>query len=282
MRGLERMISVFILTYNEENNLEECIRTAALISDDIHIVDSFSTDRTLEIGAAHGCTVHQRKFDTFARQCNWGLETVAFRHDWIMRLDADERLTPELVAELKTFIQTAPADVGGMVVKKRMYYMGRWIRHGRVYPMLRLCVYRRGSGYYEDVEEEQYILKTGRSVISKCDFYEDNLNNDLPFFIHKHVEYAEDESDEFIQKSSVAEMKPSLFGNKIERTRWLKLNIYNRAPLGLRALLYFLYRYVILLGFLDGRPGLIFHLLQGFWYRFYVDARIYEKQHPRK
>ncbi|MEY4501952.1 MAG: hypothetical protein RIS52_1842 [Pseudomonadota bacterium] len=276
------MISVFILTYNEENNLEACIRTAASISDDIHIVDSFSVDRTLEIGTTHGCAIHQRAFDTFARQCNWALETVAFKHDWIMRLDADERLTPELVAELRSFLTAAPAEVGGMVLKKRMYFMGRWIRHGRMYPMLRLCVFRRGSGYYEDVEEEQYILQKGKCVTARNDFFEDNLNNDLPFFIRKHVEYGEDESEEYIRSNSKSETQPRLFGNKVERTRWLKLKIYNRFPLGLRALLYFLYRYIVLLGFLDGRPGLIFHFMQGFWYRFYVDARIYEKQHPRK
>ena len=269
-------LSVFILTYNEERNLPACLESLAGFSDDVHVVDSISSDRTVDIARAAGAAIHQRKFDTFARQCNWALDNVPFKHDWIMRLDADERLTKELVAELRETLASPPAELSGIILKKRMYFMGRWIRYGRMYPMLRLCVYRRDSGRYEDLEEEQFVVTRGRTITSKHDFFENNLNNDLPFFTRKHVEYAEDEAREFLNKSGSGQLKPRLFGNKIERTRWLKLNLYNHAPLGVRALLYFLYRYIFCLGFLDGREGLVFHTLQAFWYRFYVDARIHE------
>lgn len=270
------MLSVFVLTYNEERNIRRCLESVRSLSDDIHVVDSYSKDETISIVRSCGGQIYQRKFDTFGRQCNWALEAVPFRYDWIMRLDADERITADLAKELEGTIAHAPEDISGIILKKRLYFMGRWIRYGRMYPMLRLCVYRKGSGHYEDLEEEQFVLHHGRTITARNDFYENNLNNDLPYFTSKHIDYAEDESREFLSKTGSGALRPKLFGNKIERTRWLKLNVYNRAPLGLRPLLYFLYRYIVCLGFLDGRPGFIFHTLQAFWYRFYVDARIHE------
>lgn len=270
------MLSVFVLTYNEERNLPECLASIKGLSEDVHIIDSHSTDRTLEIATEFGAGVHQRTFDSFARQCNWALDKVPFKHGWVMRLDADERLTPEVAHEIQGILANASDDLSAIILKKRLYFMGRWIRYGRMYPMLRLCIYRREVGRYEDLEEEQFVVKHGQTITAKNDFFEDNLNNDLPYFTAKHIDYAEDEAGEFLNRTGEGELKPRLLGNKIERTRWLKLNIYNRAPLGLRALLYFLYRYIFCLGFMDGREGLIFHTLQAFWYRFYVDARVYE------
>jgi glycosyltransferase involved in cell wall biosynthesis len=270
------MLSIFVLTYNEERNLPACLASIRGLSDDVHIIDSFSSDRTLEIAKDSAAKIHQRAFDTFARQCNWALDHVPFQHGWVMRLDADERLYPETVLEIQERLAKAKDDLSAIILKKRMYFMGRWIRYGRMYPMLRLCIYRRDVGRYEDLEEEQFVVTYGRTVIAEKDFFENNVNNDLPFFTRKHVDYAEDEVREFLSCTTAGNLKPRVFGNKIERTRWLKLNIYNQAPLGTRALLYFLYRYIFCLGFLDGREGLIFHTLQAFWYRFYVDARIYE------
>lgn len=270
------MLSVYVLTFNEARNLPACLASLADLSDDVHIVDSYSSDETLDIAKKAGAHIHQRKFDSFARQCNWALDNAPFKNAWIMRLDADERLTSETILEIRDLISNASADLTAVILKKRMYFMGRWIRYGRMYPMLRMCIYKRDAGRYEDLEEEQFVITYGRTIIAKNDFFENNLNNDLPYFTAKHVDYAEDEAREFLSASPKGELVPSLFGNKIERTRWLKLKIYNRAPLGMRALLYFMYRYIFCLGFLDGREGLIFHTLQAFWYRFYVDARIYE------
>ena len=143
------MLSIFVLTYNEERNIRDCLDSLKDLSNDIHVVDSHSTDGTVAIAKEFGCSMHQRTFDTFARQCNWALDNVPFKYDWVMRLDADERLPPELVRELKDTITSAPSDVSGIVLKKRMYFMGRWIKHGRMYPMLRLCIYRKGAGRYE-------------------------------------------------------------------------------------------------------------------------------------
>ncbi|RME59676.1 glycosyltransferase family 2 protein [Candidatus Parcubacteria bacterium] len=269
-------VSVYVLTYNEEKNLRECLESAKLVSDDIHVVDSCSSDKTLEIAEEYGCYIHQRKFDTFARQCNWALETIPFKHEWIIRLDADERIPGSLAEEIQEYAHTLGEDVTGVMFKKRLYFMGRWIRYGRMYPMLRLAMFRKGSGYYEDKEEEQYVLTRGRYITAKHDFYECNQNNTLPFFTMKHLDYAEDEVKEALDEELDHEITPKLFGNKIERTRWLKVHVYSHVPLFVRPWLYFFYRYFFCLGFLDGIPGLIFHTLQAFWYRFYVDARIYE------
>lgn len=277
------MLSVFVLTFNEARNLPACLASIKELSNDVHVVDSYSSDDTLKIANASGAIIHQRKFDTFARQCNWALDHVPFKNEWIMRLDADERLTPEAIVEIKYLLSNAEDQLSAIILKKRMYFMGRWIRYGRMYPMLRMCIFRRDAGRYEDLEEEQFVVTKGRTITAKNDFFENNLNNDLPYFTAKHLDYAEDEAREFLSAGNLGSLKPRLFGNKIERTRWLKLNVYNRAPLGVRALAYFIYRYIFCLGVLDGREGLIFHTLQGFWYRFYVDARIYElKSHWRQ
>jgi glycosyltransferase involved in cell wall biosynthesis len=271
------MLSIYVLTYNEERNLRACLESITGLSDDVHIIDSHSTDRTLEIAREYGCSVHHRAFDTFPRQCNWALDNVSFKHEWILRLDADERVTPDLARELKDTIASVPSDVTGIAVKKRLYFMGRWIKHGRMYPMLRMCIHQRVAGRYDELGYDgQFVLKSGRTITAQHDFFENNLNNDLPFFTRKHMDYSENEARELINQAGAGGLTPRLFGNKIERTRWLRLNVYNRTPLFVRPFVYFIYRYLFCLGFLDGTPGLIFHILHGFWYRFYVDARIWE------
>lgn len=274
-------LSVFILTFNERENITACLDSAFAVSDDVHLMDSFSTDETLAIAKARGAKVWQRKFDSFARQCNWALDNITFQNEWILRLDADERLTSELVKEVKTRLPQMKNDTVAVIFPKRMYFMGRWMRYGRMYPMLRLCLYRRDCGRYEDLEEEQFIVKSGNTIQFKNDFFEENQNNGLDYFTMKHLEYARDEAKEFLRGAPESQLKPNLFGNKIARTRWLKTRLYNRLPIGFRPLIYFLYRYLVCGGFLDGREGLIFHGLQGFWYRFYVDALIFESLHPQ-
>lgn len=270
------MISVIVLTYNDEGQIEHCLGSVAGLTDDIVVVDSFSSDGTAEICRANGARFFQHKFVNQALQFNWALDNIPLNYDWVLRLDSDEIVPAGLVEEMRARVDRE--SVAGYYMNRRMYWMNRWLKHGRMYPHYILRLFKRGCARYEERTEEHLVL-TGEAGYLKHDFLEDNRKNTLDYFTEKHLKTAAGEVAEVLSGIEEGEgIEPRLFGRKVNRTRWLKLRLYNRSPLFARGLLYFLYRYVLCLGFLDGRPGLIFHVLQGFWYRFYIDARLFEER----
>ncbi len=271
-------ISVFILTYNEEANIRRCLDSLREWADDIVIVDSFSTDSTLSICEEFGCRIVQHEFINHAIQCNWVLDEIDFKYKWVLRLDSDELLPEKLKEELGQLVEMAADDVTGIYLNRRQYFMNRWLKHGGVYPHRILRVFRKGVGSYEEKTEEHFILKKGRAIKAKNDFLEDNRNNTMKFWLQKHNDLSDGELKDTLGVTANDEndLEPHLFGEKVQRTRWFKMNVYQHSPLFLRALLYFIYRYFIRLGILDGVPGLVYFVNQSFWYRFYVDSRIYE------
>jgi len=272
------LITAIILTYNEARNIGRCLDSLKNLTRDIVVVDSFSTDTTLKICEERGCRIYQHKFVNQANQFNWALDHVPLDRPWILRLDADEILPANLRRELSEWVTAGDPDVTGIYLNRRTYFMNRWLKHGGIYPHYILRVFRQGAARYEDKTEEHLVLKTGRAIYAMHDFVEDNRQNDLKYWLRKHDDLSDGEIRDTLLETHDAEhdLRPRLFGNKVERTRWLKTHVYVKSPLFLRALAYFVYRYFIRLGFLDGMPGLIFHVLQGLWYRFYIDARIYE------
>jgi glycosyltransferase involved in cell wall biosynthesis len=273
-------LSIILLTYNEEANIRRCLESIKDLTDDIVIVDSFSTDRTLKICEEYGCRIVQNPFVNHAVQFNWALDNVPLERPWILRLDCDEILPLKLKQELTGLTATCSSDITGIYLNRRMYFMNRWLKHGGMYPHYILRVFRNGAGRYEEKTEEHLVLKFGKAIYANQDFLEDNRQNTLKYWLKKHDDLSDGEIRDTLLETRDPDhdLKPRLFGTKVERTRWLKTHLYARSPLFVRGSLYFLYRYVIRLGFLDGIPGLIFHILQGFWYRFYIDARIYETQ----
>jgi glycosyltransferase involved in cell wall biosynthesis len=274
-------LSVIILTRNEEAHIERAIRSLAPLAAQIYVVDSFSTDRTLETARALGATVVQHEFINYAMQYRWALDALPIATEWVMRLDADEVLTPELVTEIAQRVPELPPDVTGVNLRRRHIFMGRWIRHGGRYPLVLLRIWRRGAAQIEQRwMDEHMVLLHGRQVTLEHDFSDHNLY-DLTFFTDKHNKYATREAIDVLGK------KYNLFGTEDDlpaegtsvqaaAKRWVKQKIYNRLPFWLGPLSYFHYRYFFQLGFLDGREGLIYHFLQGFWYRFLVGAKIEE------
>jgi glycosyltransferase involved in cell wall biosynthesis len=284
MSESKMLLSVIILTYNEATNLPTCLESLQSLKAEIFIVDSGSSDNTIEIAKQFGCQVFTNPFENQAQQLNWGLENIPISTDWIMRLDADERLTPELAEELRRTLPKTSEKITGYQVKRQVFFMGRWIRHGGYYPTWLLRVWRNGVGTCEQRwMDEHIILSEGKVADLKYDIIDENQKG-LTFWTDKHNRYADrevkdllgvlvEENDDLINSN-----QSSQAGNR----RWVKKNFYARSPLFLRAFLYFLMRYIIGLGFLDGMQGLIFHFLQGFWYRFLVDAKIYEITRNRK
>ena len=279
---MKLQISLIILTYNEEIHIERLLKNISDWAEEIFIVDSFSTDKTLEIAKKYGTKIFQHKFENQAQQFNWALDNIKIKNDWILRLDADEYLTEELkqeISEVLFNIRTSDVlniDITGFYIKRRVYFMGRWIKHGGYYPTWILRLFKKGKARSEQRQmDEHIVLLEGKVGKLKNDFIDDN-KKDLTWWIEKHNNYASREANEKMNY----ELKIMNNEGKIEgqagRKRWLKNNFYYKMPMFLRACMYFCYRYFFRLGFLDGKEGLIFHFLQGFWYRFLVDAKIYE------
>lgn len=272
-------ISTIILTYNEEIHIERCIRNAQQFSSKVFVVDSYSTDNTVAIAESLGAIVYQNKWENnHAKQFNWGLDTLPIATEWVFRLDADEYLTDELIAELHQYVPALTDDIAGVIMERKMVFLGRQINRGNVqWNMLRL--FRYGLGKCEDRwMDEHIVLHEGRPIQLKNCFVDDN-RNPLGWWIQKHNGYAIREAIDLldieyglIHKSSSENTHLSADA-ATKRQKKLK---YARMPLFWRSTMYFIYRYFFKLGFLEGKEGFLWHFLQGWWYRTLVDAKIYE------
>lgn len=272
-------LSVIILTHNESKHIGRCIKSLQQVTDTIFIVDSFSTDDTVSIAEGLGATVIQNPWVSYSFQFNFGITHNPFETTWLMRMDADECITPELAAELNSSLSQVPAGVSGLYVKRRVIFMDKWIRRGGYYPIWLLRIWRRGMGTCEELWMDEHIkLSSGTVANLKNDIVDHNLNN-LTWWTQKHNNYAIREVIDLLNIKYNFDSKPTVdpkfWGTQEQRTRFLKVQ-YSKLPLFTRPFIYFSYRYFIKLGFLDGLKGIIWHFLQGFWYRFLVDAKIYE------
>ena len=272
-------ITAIIMTYNEERNLRACLESVKDHIDDIIIVDSFSNDKTEEIAKEYTDKIYQNKWINYSKQYLWGIANTDIKNEWVLRLDADERWTKEGFDELRKIIEEDSAD--GVYVKMKIFFMGRFIKHGAFYPNYFLRVYKRSKGAMEDRWMDEHIKVDGVVVHSNIDVIESNYDRqeNISLWTDKHNGYSTREAVEFlIAKHKIHEIDTvaNLFGNKTERKRWMKENIYFKTPLFIRPFMYFFYRYIFKFGFLDGKEGFIFHTLHAFWYRFLVDTKVYQ------
>lgn len=274
-------ITAIILTYNESRHIARAIRSIQAFTDQICVVDSGSTDGTSEIAKQWGAEVHMHPFVNQAKQFQWALDTLNVRGDWVLRLDADEIIEPDLAQEIAEKLPRLAGDVVGVKLKRKHIFMGRWVRHGGRYPLVMLRLWRRGHGRVEDRwMDEHVVVWGGRTVTFNGGFADHNLG-DLSYFTDKHNKYATREAIEVLnQRLGLFDRDEALNARSASPQasikRWVKERLYNRIPFTVSAPLYFLWRYVFQLGFLDGRSGLVYHFLQGYWYRFLVGARLME------
>jgi glycosyltransferase involved in cell wall biosynthesis len=274
-------LAVIILTFNEALHIERAIAAVRPASREIFVIDAFSTDGTAEIAARLGATVLQNRWINYSKQFAWALENAPIQSSWVMRLDADEIVEPDLAAEIMEKLPDLPDTVAGINLNRKHIFLGRWIKHGGRFPLTLLRIWRRGQGRIEDRwMDEHMAVWGGRTILFKGGFADHNLN-DLTFFTAKHNGYATREAiDILIQKHALLPSDEALTARSASRQasakRSAKLNLYNRLPFWVSSSAYFLYRYILQLGFLDGREGLIYHFLQGYWYRFLVGAKVVE------
>lgn len=270
-------ITVIVLTYNEDIHLERCFHSISQYAKEIVVVDSNSTDSTKEIALKFGATILQNPFINQANQFNWALDNAKINTEWVLRLDADEYLEPELIEELHQKLGDIPPDVNGVVFKRKHIFMDKPVLRG-VYPVKLLRLFRYGTARCEERWMDEHIeLKSGKAIEFDHDFVDHNLNS-LGWWIQKHNEYSVREAIDLINlEVSIAQHHSAsgILSIQAQEKRKKKLK-YARMPLFWRAFFYFVYRYFIKRGFLDGKEGFLWHFLQGWWYRTLVDAKIYE------
>ncbi len=265
-------ISVLILTFNEEANIRDCLDSVWSWADEVFIVDSGSTDKTLKIAREYTDRIYAHAFQTFAQQRNWTQDNLPINNEWVFHLDADERVTPELADELNRIFNTT-VNADGFMVPRRTIFQGRWIRYGGHYPVYHLRVFKKDKGRSEERFYDQNYIVRGTVLKINADIV-NWLNPDVLAWKDRHRKWALMEAREILYNKD-RQMNIKFFGNPIERRNWLRYNVYYRLPLFIRPFFYFFYRYILKLGFLDGRQGLTFHFLHGFWYRFQVDKNIF-------
>jgi glycosyltransferase involved in cell wall biosynthesis len=267
--------SVIILAFNSVDTIATTLAQAREVSDDLHVVDSFSTDDTVAVCRQHGAQVVQHAFDSYGAQRNWAIDNLVLRYEWQLHLDADERLTPALIASLRA-LPVSPAD-SGFLIARLVQFLGRIMRHGGMSPTWHLRLFRNGAGRCEERKYDQHFYLAQGSTSELQGYMIDEIRMPLTEWTARHNRWADAEVMEQTAAIASVGVQPRFRGTAVERKRSLRA-LYNRAPLFIRPYALFVYRYFLRLGFLDGREGLVFWTLQTFWFRFLIDAKLFEQR----
>lgn len=266
-------ITTIILTFNEELHIRRCLENVCPFSKKVYVIDCFSTDKTCEICSEFPeVEVVQHKWPgNQALQYNWALDNAPIDTEWTMRIDADEYYLPELIDEMYQKVPVLPMNVTGIEFKRRHIFMGKWVKHG-IYPVVMLRMCRTGKGRYEErMMDEHYTITEGQTIVMDNDFCDHSLIN-VSDYCRKHLNYAQREAAEVLLNGNVNDNQ---MGDQAGSKR-KKKGGYNKMPLFWRSFAYFIYRYILRGGFLDGKEGFLFAFIQGWWYRTMVDAKILE------
>lgn len=269
------MFSIYILTYNEEIDIAACIESA-LVSDDIIVVDSLSTDRTVEIVQNYPVQVVQHAFESHGRQRTWMLREVPTKHEWVYILEADERMTPALFAECLEAIKSQ--NYIGYYVAEQVIFMNRWIRRSTQYPRYQMRLFRKDKVWFTDYGHTEREVCDGPTSFLRETYPHYTCSKGLSRWIEKHNRYSSDEAAETLRQLEAGKVKwwDVFFGStEVERRRALK-DVSLRLPL--RPLVRFFYMYFLLGGFRDGQPGLAWCTLQAF-YEYLILLKVWEMKH---
>jgi glycosyltransferase involved in cell wall biosynthesis len=269
-------IAVIILTFNEEDNLAQALRSVAGWADQMFVVDSLSTDTTIDVARSFDCQTIQHRFENYAKQRNYALDSLPITTEWVFFLDADEWLPEAVKLEISGLIASAPPE-NGFYINRRLIWMGRWIRRG-YYPSWILRLFRYGAGRCEDRTVNEHVIVGGATGRLRHDFVHEDRKG-VTDWIAKHNSYATLEARELFNTRcapNYQEIDARLFGPQAQRKRWLRLKVWNRMPPLIRPFAYFGYRYLITGGFLDGAPAFMYHFLQALWFPMLVDIKYLE------
>ena len=266
-------ITTIILTYNEQKHIRRCIENIYSISEKIYVVDSMSDDQTPDICDEYAKVelIQNEWPGNQADQFNWALDNLPVNTDWILRLDADEYLSDALIKEVEMTLPDLPSDITGCMLKRDVYFYGKRLLFGKLKPTVLLRLWRKDMAYVEHRQmDEHVVLKAGKSIKLKKYFFDYNLNG-MNAWISKHVDYADREARMLMSDK-----------NKNGNLRDFKKNLYYFLPRYVRAWAFFIIRYIFLGGFLDGKPGFLWHFFQCLWYRTLVDVKLDELKDKQK
>ena len=279
---MQYKLTVVILTYNEEIHIERAIRNVLNWADKIIVLDSYSQDRTVDLAKTLGAEVISRKFDDYKNQRQFAIDYCKNLTEWMLFLDADEYLLDALKDEILIKLKST-VDVAGYYLCRRAIFMGKWIRYGGYYPTYILRLFKPQLARLDEAVNE-HVMVSGQTAKLRHDFVDRNLK-DISFWLDKHNRYTSLGARDLIllREKKINKAKNLRFTVQAERKRWIRENIWDRFPLLIRPFIYFFYRYVIRLGFLDGRVGFIYHFLQGGLNYFLIDVKfLEEKMHQRR
>lgn len=270
-RIVKAPLTVLILTKQEELNIAQAIENTINWAQEVFVLDSESTDRTVDIASKLGAKVFTRQFDNYANQRNHAIKNLPINTSWVLFLDADEYLTEQLKNEISETLQNG-TQFDGFYLKRRFYFMGKWIRFGGYYPTWLLRLFKRDKAICER-EINEHIAVDGDVGKLKHDFVDDN-KKDFSHWLDKHNKYSTFEASQFDKKHDGIS---NFWGSQAERKQWIRQKIWNSMmPPLIRPFIYFIYRYFIRLGFLDGKTGLIYHFMHGLVFLLIIDVKYLE------
>lgn len=264
-------LTVIILTKNEEKNIEQSIKSAKQITNNIIVVDSGSVDKTIDLAKKNGAKIYFHEWTTHAQQFNWALENCNINTEWVFRLDADERIMPDLADEILEKINNNDKTIDGYEMRWRVYFMNKWIKHGGTHNSYFLRLFRYGTGKAEDKIMDERIFVKGKVEKLKGDLLHYDYKG-LDSWLIKHIWYSQLELK--LYNNDYLNNENTVIKNNSQHK---KRGFYYKLPIFIRSKIYFLFRYYFKLGFLDGKEGKIFFYFQAYWYRFLVDVRIYKE-----
>lgn len=277
-------LTSIILTFNSEDSLAQVVRSCDGLADRTLVVDSFSMDGTVELARLLGTEIVQHPFANYSQQRNWAQQYAGLEpEDWVLHLDSDEVVSPELAENIRRALGADDGTVDGYLIRRLSYFLGHPIRYGHINPSWHLRLFRAGKGLCEDRLYDQHFIVPGRTQ-KLAGLLIDLQRTTLEKWTATHNRWSTAEAAEVMAGlTTVIEpkahiLRATLRGDIRMKKRWFKNNVWYRSPLLVRPLIFFLYTYFLRLGFLDGKTGLIYHFLQAFWFRFLVDAKIMEMQ----
>ena len=261
---------VVVLTFNSSGVIEGTIRAAQQVSSNILVVDSFSTDNTRERAAAMGCNVVTRAFKHYADQRNWAIQEYGNAYPWQLHLDADEALDDRAIASVRAAL-ASPGSCFGFLIKRLTYFMGKPLRFAGE----NMRLFRSGHGACEDRLYDQHFTCSGPVARLQGLLHDRNVGT-ISEWTARHNRWSDLEARELLRpQETEGKLQAELSSDPRKRRRLYK-GVYYRLPPGFRACTYFFFRYVAMLGFLDGRAGLYYNVLQALWFRMLVDAKLAE------
>ena len=253
-------LSAVVLTLNEEKNIQNCIKSLRQISDDIWIVDSFSTDKTKKICISENVKFIENKFVNYAQQRNFALNLKGIQHDWIAMFDADEEIGLELALEIQNFLPKQNTDL--VMIRRHDFFFNKSIKYSGGYPTWGARLFRKGRVGVKRAVNEQFQV-VGETAYLNNTFNHHPFRSGMRHWLERHVKYAQLEAMEFKRERITKSTFEDLFASgKIKRRAALKRLIYS---LPLRPIIVFLSFYIFKKGFIDGRAGFYYCLLKFFY-----------------